>query len=456
MPQTHYTRAEAGADNLTLPRIAPQPAFAQVDFSAVAQHMFGLMLRNISSAGFAFSDPADPGRFSQPGCVIAAPSYPAELPTVNQDYVFNWVRDAALTAMELVAAAIPDLPGDAVQALVDYVNFAALCQGNATPTLGHACFTIEGQSRPWSEQNDGPALQVLAMLQAFAQLDSATQTKATRVIGTNLQFLLEHYQDPTYNLWEEHQGQSFFARAAQLRCLQTVASSSQGITAPPGTEEAIAWLQNALGQHWNDGAKYYMTLLDSNVPPGYDPNIDIVMASIYGAIPCTDTKLLSTAAQLRPAWANSESPTVYQINIVDNARGLGPMFGRYPGDSYDGDNSTTVGNGHPWALCTCNFAQLYYELAGEIAASKTVPLDNLSQEFFEQVGVSGTTSSADAVTALRSAGDALLQAVMFHSDHLELSEQFDGTTGYEKSVQNLTWSYASFLSAVRARNAIGA
>ena len=44
----------------------------------------------------------------------------------------------------------------------------------------------------------------------------------------------------------------------------------------------------------------------------------------------------------------------------------------------------------------------------------------------------------------------MLRAVVYHSDHLELSEQFDGTSGYEKSVRDLTWSYASFLSAVRA------
>ena len=30
-------------------------------------------------------------------------------------------------------------------------------------------------------------------------------------------------------------------------------------------------------------------------------------------------------------------------------------------------------------------------------------------------------------------------------------EQFDGITGYEKGAKNLTWSYAAFLSAVRAR-----
>ena len=36
---------------------------------------------------------------------------------------------------------------------------------------------------------------------------------------------------------------------------------------------------------------------------------------------------------------------------------------------------------------------------------------------------------------------------------LELSEQFDGTSGYEKSVRDLTWSYAAFLSAVRTKMA---
>jgi glucoamylase len=45
----------------------------------------------------------------------------------------------------------------------------------------------------------------------------------------------------------------------------------------------------------------------------------------------------------------------------------------------------------------------------------------------------------------------MLQAVVLHSDHLELSEQFDATTGYEKSVRDLTWSYAAFVSAARAR-----
>lgn len=80
-----------------------------------------------------------------------------------------------------------------------------------------------------------------------------------------------------------------------------------------------------------------------------------------------------------------------------------------------------------------------------------MPLDQFSATFFSQIGVTSATPVPDVVGKLQDAGDAMLAAVIYHSDHLELSEQFDGITGYEKSVRNLTWSYAAFLSAVRAR-----
>jgi glucoamylase len=439
-------------------------AVQQSDLQTIAQHMFALMLRNICSDGLVVADPNSPGHFSSPGCVLAAPSYPADLSTITQDYVYNWVRDAALTAMELVAANLPQArPGAGVGPLKDYVNFAQTCQNNATPTMSHACFTVEGQSRPWSEQSDGPALQSLAMLLAFDQLDAATQATATAVINKNVEYLLTVYQEPTYNLWEEHQGLSFFARAAQLRCFEAITANTHGIAVPAGTADAITWLRSALQTHWN--GTYYVTMLNppapgnaSNptVPPdqGYDPNIDIVSAAIYGAVPVIDTQLLATAALLRHQWGEPGSPALYAINTADAALGMGPLLGRYPGDNYDGDNSNSSG-GHPWALCTCNFAELYYRLANEIAAGTAVPLDDLSTPFFAQVGITSSTPPADAATALRGAGDAMLQAVVYHSDNLELSEQFDGTSGFEKSVRDLTWSYGAFLSAVRAKTGQG-
>jgi glucoamylase len=446
------TRAlTAGA---THPAARVDLAYEHLDLQPVAQHMYALMLRNVSSDGFPFTDSTHQ-LVSQPGCVIAAPSYPANAPGISQDYVFNWVRDAAITALE-IAAATSSQAGQPVQTLIDYVTFADLCQRNAAPTKGHACFTVEGQPRPWSEQNDGPAIQTVAILAAFEQLDPATQQVAIELIGRNLEFLLGCYTDQTTNLWEEHIAFSFFARSVQLRCLREVAGNTLGIPVPEGVPDAIAWLENALEVHWN--GSYYATMIGGAtpgdphqpaVPDGYDPNIDIVQASIYGAVQCTDTRLLATAAQLINHWADENSPEVYPVNLTDAALGLGPMLGRYPGDLYDG-GSDSLGD-HPWALCTANFAQLYYELANEIESSGSVPLDELSAPFLGQVGIGVATKPKVAVEALRAAGDAMLRAVVYHSDHLELSEQFDGISGFEKSVRDLTWSYAAFLSAARAR-----
>ena len=320
MSASLFVRAKTAP--LAAERARPQAAVREGDLQTIAQHMYSLMLRNVASDGYPFSDPAAPGTYSKPGCVIAAPSFPGNTPGVDQDYVFNWTRDAAITALELVAADMPTANGAGVQPLVDYVTFAQVCQDNATPTMGHACYTIQGQSRPWSEQNDGPAIQTIAMLAAFDQLDAATQAIATAVIDKNIEYLLGVYEDPTTNLWEEHQGYSFFARAVQLRCFEELTSNTHAIPVPPATATAIDWLRMALEAHWN--GSYSVTLLaqpgpgsasSPTVPPdqGYDPNIDIIQACVYGAVPCTDTKLLATAAELRRRWANSASPSVYAV-----------------------------------------------------------------------------------------------------------------------------------------------
>ena len=59
--------------------------------------------------------------------------------------------------------------------------------------------------------------------------------------------------------------------------------------------------------------------------------------------------------------------------------------------------------------------------------------------------------TANVVAALKAAGDSMLNAVVYHSNYFELSEQFDQSTGFERSVSNLTWSYAAFLLALGAR-----
>ncbi|MHB9858931.1 glycoside hydrolase family 15 protein [Streptomyces sp. YIM S03343] len=440
-----------------------------VDLPSLAPIMFTFMFRNIASDGFVYSDPQSPGdvsRDSKPGCIIAAPSFPALTPGIDEDYVFNWVRDGAITAMEVAQADLPVSPGGTVQTLNDYVQFADLCHSSAQPPLtkGHACFNIAGDARPWTEQNDGPALQTITVLAAYDQLDPVVQKRAVDLVNANVAYLLDVYEYPTTNLWEEHTGFSFFARAAQLRCFEEIqASTVAGIDKPAGLQPAVDWLRQALAGHW-DGNTYVSMLADPGpggrpspqnpVVSGYDPNIDIVQAALYGAVPVVDTKLLATAAQLRSQWEEG-GIAFYPINKSDREQfGIGPMFGRYPGDVYDGDTAHPMLGGHPWALSTCNAAELHYKLAAEIRSSGRVPVDDLSAPFFAQSGVDASAAPAVAAAALKATGDAMVMAVVYHSDHLELSEQFDGTTGYQRSVRNLTWSYAAYLSAMRARAAV--
>lgn len=426
-----------------------RPALAQSDLTAVAQYVFWLMFRNVTSDGFVFEDPAHAGVLSQPGCVLASPSWENSATHVSQDYVYNWTRDAAIVAIELAAGPLPTS-----QPLTDYVQFAQACQSSAA-AFGHfdrASFLINGTPRTdWTDQTDGPALQAAAILQLFPQLDAPAQAVANAVIAADLNYLQGAYQGETFNLWEEEYGASFFARSVQLKCFQAITANTLGIPVPGWLNAAIPWLQSALQSHWN--GQYYRSVLPVPTDKGpYDPNIDIVTAAIYGAVAIDDTKLLATAALLRSQWADPASQYFYPINGADQQRGIGPLLGRYPGDTYDGDSDSPA-HGHPWAVSTANFAELCYRLASQITITGTVPLDSLSDGFFSQVGVDKTTSPAAAAAALQSAGDQMLQAVVYHSDHLELSEQFDATSGYEKSVSNLSWSYAAFLSAVRARNA---
>ena len=430
-----------------------RPAVAQTSLSAVAKYMFWLMLRNVASDGLVFDDPVNAGIVSAPGCVLASPSWENSETRLTQDYVYHWTRDAAIVALELAwAYSAGTLPDN--QPLIDYVRFSQRCQQPAGD-FDRASYYINGTQRPWTSQSDGPALQTLALLALYPQLDPSSQAIAVSLVSANLAFLSGAYQGQTYNLWEEEYGYSFFARSAQLRCFQAVAANTVGITVPDWLPAALTWLTSALDGHWN-GELYQSVLpVPTDYRGPYDPNIDIIQAAIYGAESVTDPRLLATAAQLRAQWTDPASKYCYPINAADAAQGLGPLLGRYPGDVYDGDTSDQVGD-HPWALSTANFAELYYRLAARITSARTVPADSLSAAFLSQVGVTASTDPASAATALKAAGDAMLQAVVYHSDHFELSEQFDAVTGFEKSVANLSWSYAAFLSAVRAKGTAGA
>jgi glucoamylase len=452
--------------------MAPAPGTAGADPSLVAPYMFALMQRNISTAGFVLADhnasaaAPVPGGFSAPGCILASPSwaignnsYPGNVAEIAEDYAFNWTRDAAIAVSTVLKQAPALLPAQAANQIVaNYANFAAACQ-NSGGSLGQAKYTPEGGATGAPDESDGPALRILTLLQGFAGLSDAMKGTAAQVISNDLAYLLGNgrYQNATVTLWEDTIGQSIFARAVQLRCLNqlTAAGPGFGIPVPSTVAAAVSYLSTQVqDNHWDDTNNRYISVLGASrlwgdPPVAYDPAIDPILACLYGdGIDCTDPRLLSTAAQVRAQW--TVGGPAYPINASDAQIGVGPLVGRYNGDEYNGFSLNSA-TGHPWAVCTCGFAQLYYMLAGRITAGTPVPSAPLASAFLSQVNVTSSDPPATVAAALRTAGDGMLNAVVYHSNCFELSEQFDQATGYELSVSNLTWSYAAFLNAIGVR-----
>jgi glucoamylase len=428
---------------------------SNMSFETVARYMQVLMLRNFATSTWAFAKDtrnAKPGKVeSIQGCIIASPSSPKdEINDTDQDYVHHWVRDAALCVVEAI-----DNPifGDAI--FEHYVRFSRLCQEN----IDRPCFLIDGTPRDWeaSPQDDGPALRILSVLDVFDRLAPGAQAQARDLVRADLDRVLAAYQQTTYELWEERKGYSFFARSVQKKALERLAAAADtfGITARLGDMDAAEkWLNGALAAHCSEGPgpTTYRSLLGGPGSPGCGLNADIVMTVVYGAGSPKDEVMLSTAAQLLGCFMPGGSDS-YDVN-ADGARpvGVGPLVGRYPGDVYDG----TVfdgGSGHPWPVCTCAFAELYYRVAAVLRDEPaSVPWNENTKPFFETAGIADS-GDGHTVQKLIAAGDRMLCAVIYHSDHLALSEQFNRTNGYELSVRSLTWSYASYLHAVRTRTA---
>ncbi|KAG7146283.1 Glucoamylase like protein [Verticillium longisporum] len=203
----------------------------------------------------------------------------------------------------------------------------------------------------------------------------------------------------------------------------------------------------------------HLTLLPSPVHhdsqrSGLDAN------SILGSIHTFDPFAGCDAATFQPC---SDRALASHKAIVDSFRslysindGISPSsavaIGRYPEDVYYG--------GQAWYLTTLAAAEQLYDafLVWKLQGSITVTEVSLS--FFQPHLPSITTGTYDNQT---SAYASLTDAILAYADGFvkvvanftpvdgTLDEQFDRNTGEPLSARDLTWSYASFLTAIRRR-----
>jgi glucoamylase len=327
---------------------------------------------------FNFVDPTTAGgsspRLSKPGCILASPSYPANLTRIDQDHIYHWTRDAAIAAVEIATNPSSPLPASASSSATTSPS-----RGSARTAPPPPVISTEPRTRSTGPSGIGATRRTgrrskTSRWSPRSPSRRGLQATAKTIAQENLGRIVQDWDSNGnfFNAWKEVKGASFFARAVQLRCLQEVQSTKAlGVEAPPGLAIAVTNLTNALSAHWDPTNGWYVSVQNATLPAdsllsdlsGYDPNADIIMACIYGAVPCTDPQPLATATKVRALFDVGGS-CAYPINTADHNLStgpVGPLIGRYPADVYDGDvgmDRSQPTRGHPWAICTANFAEL--------------------------------------------------------------------------------------------------
>lgn len=383
-----------------------------------------------------------------------------------------------------------------LQILSDYTNFS---RGNQLTTnlsgapdglgLGEPKFNLDGTTfdGSWGRpQNDGAGIRAASLTRLAQDLISggiATnlqwvrqklydgQSPSQSVIKVDLDFLVQHWQDPSYDLWEEVEGTHFFTQMVQRKALVNgaVLADQLGDSASAATYRATAASMAAEIQgFWNPSEGQIVTTL--NWVGGLSgKNSGLDSATILGVLRggtddgffgVTDDRVWATAEKMRVAFQN-----LYPINQTTQdwqGQPMGTAIGRYPEDTYNGGPTRSGGN--PWFLATAAFGEFYYKAATTWQGSQKIAITSLNASILQGLrGYSGaplvvgeTITASDArfaslIQAIRNSGDDMMRRVHYHADASgALSEQIDRNTGFMESAANLTWSYASFLTAFKA------
>ncbi|MBK9322369.1 MAG: glycoside hydrolase family 15 protein [Bdellovibrionaceae bacterium] len=375
------------------------------------------------------------------GVVIASPS------RSNPNYYYHWVRDAGLVVREYVEeykyTSDLSLKRDIRRFVQKWIQVEIEHQrtaGESWANLGEPIFTVDGRiyPHPWGRpQSDGPAIRALTMTEwALLMIQEGREEDARKLYGgkipaegpikKDLEYVAHHWFESNFDLWEEVKGVHFFTLMAQRIALVKGAD----LAAYMGDHGASDYylrqadrIKSVLNSFYSaekahliptinqvDGWKNKVSELDtaSILAINYFSFDDVYSVDSLAA--------QNTAAQIVDVFRN-----LYKIN--SDKPNLAPMIGRYSEDVYDGNGFS---GGNPWYLTTHAMAE--YLCRRDLSKERTSP--NL-----KKIPFSGWQFLERSASLADSKG--------------HFSEQADRVTGEPRGAADLTWSYASYLRAIR-------
>ncbi|KAH7157095.1 putative glucoamylase GMY1 [Dactylonectria macrodidyma] len=402
------------------------------------------------------------------GIVIASPD------KSDPDYFYTWTRDSALVFKYIVERFTNNYDAGLQTHIQQYIASQAKLQGVSNPSgslsdgsgLGEAKYYVDmspytgGWGRP---QRDGPALRAIAIT-GYAKwlVNNGYSSTASNVlwpiIRNDLNYVTQYWNRTGFDLWEEVNGSSFFTIASQYRALiegsaiaTALGKSSDAYTAI--APQVLCFLQ----KFWLPSSGY----IDANINvndgrTGKDANT--VLASIHNFDPSLSCDDATFQPCSQKALANLkqvvDSFRFYAINSGISA-GTAIAIGRYSEDTYY--------NGNPWYLNTLAVAEQLYDAIYVWKKAGSITVSSTSLAFFKDLSSSVTagtyaSSSTTYQTLLSAAStyaDGFVNIVSkYASTNGSIAEQYSKSNGTPLSADDLTWSYAAFLTAAARRAGI--
>ena len=409
-------------------------------------------------------------------------------------YAYNWVRDSSLT-LDVVASLYATAPeGDQKS------NYSSLLFRYATARaqeqndpglqtgLGEPKFNLDNSifTGPWGRpQNDGPATAAITLMEfSNAYIDAGgaasdivnavydSDANANAPVKKDLLFVASNYTSITFDLWEEEEADHFYTRMVQHRALvmgSAFATRLGDSATATDLSSAASVLEGMLGEFWDPvrGIILYEYGPVVNNKASYVDSA-VMLALIHGyagdsIYSYTSDEVLSTVVRQATTFKD-----LYSLaNTIADSNGgvLAPPIGRYPEDTYNGVESGSLGN--PWFLCTSSFAEVLYRAAAEFNQTGRITVSNITKPFWDYFAAdirateatysAGSAEFTGLVQALEGWGDAFLRTVKYYTpDGGHTPEEYNRDTGAPTGAGDLTWSYASLLTAAFARaNATG-
>ena len=361
---------------------------------------------------------------TKPGMIIASPSS-------DPDYKYHWIRDSALVMRPIVDLYKNTKHSKYFHLILNYIeNESKLQKIKSESELGEPKYNINGTvyDKPWGRpQNDGPALRSIILFKFLDIIKHNYETLIENliipIIRKDIYYIIDNFDKPCFDIWEELNGWHFYTRIVQLKCLKESMVHFKYLDDENLTLHNIKDTYDKLAESINDHIN------DKMIISSFDVNGNIIKyedsANILAYCHIDYDEDIIKLFPLNLIEHTAEELLTYFRNKYNNDSIT--LIGRYKNDKYY--------DGQIWILCSLALAQYYVNLYCNFNKCLTkYPIHRVKSNPFN-----GYIQKANEI----------LEFILTLDENLILPEQLNPNTLEFISAKKLTWNYSELYNLIK-------